>query len=550
MSATYDAIVIGAGINGLTAALYLARAGWSVLVLERGASIGGAVASGEITLPGFIHDLYSTNQNLFIGSPVYQELRGDLERKGLAFVHSDKPNCCLFPDGGRLPLYQDAARMRQVVGHFNSTDAAAWYELMDHFRRFRRSLLPLYGTPMPSVKAGRIIMQALWREGSRECLDLLRIVLSSTRDLGESYFDSPELRTLFAVWGMHLDFGPDISAGAMFPFIETFADAENGISLARGGAGNITRAIGDLLREAGSEIRLEADVDRIIVKGNRAAAVRLVGGEEIAARRAIIANVTPGPLFGRLLRDYPLSNTVRRHAKSFRYGPGTMMVHLALRDKPPWSAGDDTNEFAYLHIAPYVDNLQAAYADAVRGLLPASPLLIVGQTTAVDPARTAGRGHILWVQVRAVPAVIRGDALGEIDAANWQDAREVYANRVVEKLNRYAPGIRDLIIGRAVMSPEDLERANPNLVGGDSVGGSHHLSQNFMLRPMPGWSRYRAPLAGLFICGAGTYPGAGTHALSGYLCAKELLEPAGTRGWVEAVSKQLERVPWWSNKRS
>jgi phytoene dehydrogenase-like protein len=539
VSGGYDAIVAGAGLNGLTVALYLARAGWRVLVLERGPKVGGAVASGEVTLPGFIHDLYSTNQNLFLGSPVYQEFRSDLERHGLSFAHSDKPNCCLFPDGGRLPLYQDAARMREVLSQLDPGDAAAWDELRAHFEIFRRSLLELYGTPLPSLRAARVVMKAMWREGRAECLDLMRIVLSSARELGESYFRSPEMRTLFAVWGMHLDFGPDVSGGAMFPFLETFTDVDNGIGIARGGASKIVDAMAGLIREFGGEIRVGADVDRIVTRNGRASAVTLGDGEEIAARRAIIANLTPGPLFGRLLRDCPVPAGLRRRAGSFKYGPGTMMVHLALRGKPNWQAGADTADFAYVHIAPYIEDLQATYADAARGVLPASPMLIVGQTTAVDQSRAPEGAHILWIQVRAVPSIIHGDALGRIGAHDWSEAREPYADRVVGKLEEYAPGIGDLIMARAVFSPADLERANPNLVGGDSVGGSHHLAQNFMLRPFPGWSRYRAPIEGLYMCGAGTYPGAGNHALSGYLCAEEILKSGGARGRARAIARRL-----------
>jgi len=539
VSGGYDAIVAGAGLNGLTTALYLARAGWKVLVLERGPTIGGAVASGEITLPGFVHDLYSTNQNLFLGSPVYQEFKNDLARHGLSFAHSDKPNCCVFPHGGRIPLYQDPTLMREVLNGLDPADAAAWNELRAHFKIFQRSLLALYGTPLPSWQAARIVMRAIWKEGSAECLELMRIVLSSARDLGESYFRSPEMRTLFAVWGMHLDFGPDVTGGGMFPFIETFADGDNGISVARGGASKIVEAMATLIRELGGEIRVGADVDRVIVRDGRASAVTLADGAEISAQRAIIANLTLGPLFDRLLRDCALPAVLRRRAKAFKYGPGTMMVHLALREKPNWQAGLDTADFAYVHIAPYVDDLQTAYADAARGILPASPMLIVGQTTAVDPGRAPIGGHILWIQVRAVPSVIRGDALGIIEAREWESAREPYADRVIEKLGQYAPGIGDLIMSRTTFSPADLERANPNLVGGDSVGGSHHLAQNFMLRPLPGLSRYRMPIAGLYMCGAGTYPGAGNHALPGYLCAAEILKPSGIRERARAIGRRI-----------
>jgi phytoene dehydrogenase-like protein len=531
----YDAIVIGGGINGLAVALYLARAGWKVLVAERNEQVGGATASAEVTLPGFVHDLYSTNQNLFVGSAVYPEFKAGLERHGLSFAHSPKPYCAVFPDGKFLGVYQDAGKTLDLVRRHNPADAEGWTLLHRHFLSFARSLLKLYGTPMPSLKALWTILRALGREGVTECVQLLRLMISSTRRLGDEYFATPEARALFAAWGMHLDFGPDIAGGAIFPVIETFVDMEHGINIVRGGASKLVLAMADLLREMGGEVRTAADVARIVTHNSRATGVELAGGEKITARRAIIANLSSGPLFGKLLADYPFAPEFRRAINKFSYGPGTMMVHLALKARPVWRADGDAADFAYVHIAPYIEDLALTYTNSMNGILPASPLLIVGQTSVVDPTRTSGKGEILWIQVRSVPSLIRGDALGKIAARNWDDAKEPFADRVIEKLEHYAPGIRDLIIKRAVASPADLERANPNLVGGDSLAGSHHLDQNFLFRPILGWSRYRTPVEGLYMCGAGTYPGAGNNVGSGYLCAQEILKP---RRWRTAISKR------------
>ncbi len=531
-SGKYDAIVVGGGHNGLTAALYLARAGWKVLVLERNAQIGGATVSAEVTVPGFVHDLYSMNQNLFAGSPVYAEFKAGLERHGLSFASSDKPVCSIFPDGKFLGIYRDPAKTLELIRRHNPADAEGWTLLHRHFEAFVRSLLSIYGTPLPSMRALWTILRALKNEGVAECVALSRLMLSSTRALVDEYFETPETKALFAPWGMHLDFGPDVAGGAIFPVLETFSDAMNGISIARGGASKLVRAMAGLLRELGGEVRTEALVAKITTRDGRALGVELAGGETIGARRAVIANLSAGPLFGGLLADYPFTPDFRRSVAKFKYGPATMMVHLALKARPAWRAGAEVADFAYVHIAPYIEDLATTYTHSINGILPASPLLVVGQTSAVDPTRTGGRGEILWIQVRTLPSKIRGDALGQIEARDWDAAREPYADRVIDKIEQYAPGIRELIIKRAIESPADLERANPNLVGGDSVSGSHHLAQNFLFRPFPGWSRYRTPIAGLYMCGAGTYPGAGNNALSGFLCAKEILKGRRALGWL------------------
>ncbi len=234
-------------------------------------------------------------------------------------------------------------------------------------------------------------------------------------------------------------------------------------------------------------------------------------------------------LYERLLADAPVPAPLRRAAQRYRYGPGTLMVHLALSAPPTWEAGEDLARFAYVHVAPYVEDLAATYADACAGLLPREPLLVVGQSSAVDPTRVPGDGAVLWVQVRALPAEIRGDAAGEIEARTWDEAREPYADRVMAKLERYAPGIGDLVLDRAVLTPADLERHDPNLVGGDSIAGSMHLRQNFLFRPFPAVRDYETGIDRLLMVGAATWPGAGVNAISGYNVARKLLAPAPRR---------------------
>jgi len=189
---------------------------------------------------------------------------------------------------------------------------------------------------------------------------------------------------------------------------------------------------------------------------------------------------------------------------------------------PSWSAGAELKNFAYVHLAPSLAAMATTYTQALAGLLPAEPALVVGQPTAIDPSRAPAGKHVLWVQVRVLPFHIRGDASGIISGSDWDAVKEIYADRVLDLIERYAPGLRASVLARAVLSPLDLERENPNLVGGDSLAGSHHLDQNFFFRPAFGWSRYRTPIGSLYMVGASTWPGAGTGAGSGFMLAKAL----------------------------
>lgn len=528
-NAQYDAVVVGAGHNGLVCALYLSRAGWKVLVLERNEEVGGAVMSGEITRPGFVHDLYAMNQNLFLGSPVYAEFKDDLERHGLRYRTSPNPYSNVFPGGESLKVYQDQERTLGLLRDHSHGDADGFERLLERYGAFGKSFLPVYGTPLPSAEAAWSLIKAVRSQGIDELTELAQIIASSTRELGDAYFETPEAKALVATWGMHLDFGPDVSGGAMFPFLEVFADMEFGMSVVEGGASRMPEALAGLLEEYGGEVRTSSEVGRILADGDRATGVELISGERIEAKRAVVANLAPSVLFGKLVPEDLLPSRFRGRVRAYEHGPGTMMVHLALSGRPPWGAGEDLDEFAYVHIAPYVEDLAETYTASMNGQLPESPMLVVGQTSAVDPSRAPGDGEVLWVQVRTLPPEIRGDVAGEIDARTWEEVKEPYADRVMSKLEEYAPGIGDLVLDRTVFSPEDLESHNPNLVGGDSLGGSHHLRQNFLFRPFPGWSNYNMPIEGLYMVGAATWPGAGTNATSGYLAAKEISHPHAFR---------------------
>ncbi len=521
----YDAIIIGAGHNGLVTATYLARAGWSTVVLEGAPVIGGAVQSGEITRPGFVHDLYSTNQNSFLGGPVWAELGEDLRRHGLSYASSPYPYANAYPDGASLRVYQDAQRTLASLREHDQRDASGWAELHELFERYSPLLFGIYGSTLPSIGLGRELLRGARALGVRGLADVAQLLLASTRELADAYLHSREAKALLACWGMHLDYGPDVAGGALFPFIECFADMRAGMSIVRGGAGGLIDALAGLLRERGGEIRPASPVVRIEVDQGRAMAVQLRSGERIVARRAIIASVTPTALYGQLLRAGDAPERVQRAAARWQYGPGTMMLHLALDGPVPWRDGE-LGRFAYVHVAPHVEQLAETYTDAANGILPRSPLLVVGQSSVVDPTRAPTGKHVVWVQVRAVPARVRGDRCEQIQARDWRQIAEPYADRVLAKLEDYAPGLGALILARRVLSPLDLERHDPNLVGGDNGAGSHHLRQSFMLRPLPGWSAYRTPIDGLWMTGAATWPGAGVTGVPGYLTARAVLAAA------------------------
>ena len=517
----YDAIVVGAGHNGLAAAVRLAEKGWRVVVVEARSEPGGAVKTREVTLPGFRHDLAAMNLSMFAGSAFFAAHKDALLANGLGFAPAEHCFATVFRDGTHLGVSRDLDTTLKGIEALSTKDAQAWRDLLARFAGDAPHLFALLGSTMPSWAAMKVVWKAFREKGIGWLYETLKLLLATPRDFLDARFEHPKVKAMMAAWGLHLDFAPDVAGGALFPYLECMINQSFGMVIGQGGADTIIRAMTGALTARGGQLILGSAVERIEVNGGIATGVTLADGRRLEAG-AIIANAHPQIVFGRLVARDPSRAKFERDVEAFRAGPGTMMLHLALDDLPNWRAGAELRKFAYVHVAPDLEMMARVYAEASAGLLPAEPALVVGQPTAIDPTRAPAGKHVLWVQVRVLPAEIRGDALGVIGTSHWDEAKEAYADRVLDILESCAPGLRSQVLGRSVFSPLDLERENPNLMGGDNLSGSHHLDQNFFLRPVAGWSNYRTPVKNLYLCGASTWPGAGTGAGSGFLLARKL----------------------------
>ncbi|HEY1567709.1 MAG TPA: NAD(P)/FAD-dependent oxidoreductase, partial [Solirubrobacteraceae bacterium] len=280
-------------------------------------------------------------------------------------------------------------------------------------------------------------------------------------------------------------------------------------------------------------VRCDADVERILVSGGRASGV-IAAGEEITARRAVIANTTPTQLYGRLLAGAPVPEPLREQARRFRYGRRSgAQIHLALSRPPRWRGDARLAEAGIVHLTDGLDSVSRSCAQAASGLLPDRPTIVCGQPAVADPSRVPEGASLLWIQLQEVPPRPTGDAAGEIDVGDgtWTDEMAgAYADRVVSILAERIEDLEATIVGRAVLSPAELERRNPNLVGGDIYSGAADLDQSYLWRPLPGYGSHATPVDGLHHCGASTHPGPGLNAASGRIVARSLLrDPVRTR---------------------
>lgn len=520
MPQDYDAVFIGAGHNALAAALHLASRGQRVAVFEAAAVAGGAVKTGAYTLPGYRHDWAAMNLSLFAGSPFFKEHGAELMRHGAEFVPVSNPFASVFEGGSWCGVSTDLAATTARIARLSPKDAETWNRLVAGFGAEAPPLFGLLGSPMRFRALAYFVFKTLRAKGLSGSADMGRFLLQSPRQWLVETFENPKVQAMLGAWGLHLDFAPDVAGGALFPYLEGMAGQAFGMALGKGGAETIIKALVAAITARGGVVECNAPVARILHDGARADGVELADGRKITARRAVIAGVSPRAL-ARLTG--PTTPAFDAAMNRFSHAPGTLMIHLAMDSLPDWTAGAELQRFAYVHIAPSLDQMARTYAQAQAGLLPDEPVLVVGQPTGQDPGRAPTGKHVLWLQVRMAPGTITGDAGGEIAATDWATVAEPFANRALDILERHAPGLRAKILGQRIVSPLELEAENPNLVGGDQLCGSHHLAQNFLFRPARGHADGSTPLKNLHLTGAAVWPGAGTGAGSGYLLARKLV---------------------------
>jgi phytoene dehydrogenase-like protein len=536
--ATDDAVLVGSGINALVAAALLAKAGWQVQVLERGDRLGGAIQTAEITVPGFQHDVFSAWHPLFVGSAAYQELREDLQARGLTYLNTAVATASLYPDGTSIFLTTSPEDNVAEFARHAPGDGEAWARAVAAFLASADLAFGLLRAELWSTDGLRLALQATRRLGPRGVLAYTGTMLESCRDWLTATFASPAVHGLLAPWVLHTGLGPDATSSGFMTQVIAVALQRGGMPVPQGGGARLVNALVRLIEDHGGRCTTGMDVERVLVSHGRATGVRLHTGETVQARRAVICDVTPTQLYLRLLSGTTVSPRLVRAARRFRYGRADMQIHLALSKPPRWNGDSRLLHTPLIHLTPGLDGVSWAVNEADRGLLPAAATIVCGQPLAVDPSRAPAGRWILWIQPQELPRRPFGDAAGEIDTGDgtWTTTlRERYADRIQARLARQIPNLDSAVLRRVVLSPADLEAANINLVGGDPYAGACTLDQNLLWRPLPGQPTHRTPIGALYQIGASTHPGPGLGAGSGTLVAHQLL--AGT------LWQRLGRIP-------
>ena len=495
-----DAVVIGAGPNGLAAAIRLAEAGRSVVVLEAADHYGGAVRTEELTLPGFRHDTYSSVYPASAASPVFARM--PLAEHGLEWVH---PQACFatpLPEAPAPVLYRDLERTVASLDAVHPGDGEAWRAFATPFLKWWDAVAATMLSGFPPVGGP---VKLLTQAGPLGTLNFARLLPESSVGLAHRLFAGGGARAWLYGAAMHGDTPPHKPGGAIAAAYLNLLGHAVGWPSPRGGAGRLADALVGHLRALGGEVRTSAPVERIIVAGGRTAGVGIAAGEEVRAP-IVIADVMPYALSA--MGGDALAGWYRSMLKRYVYGPATIKVDWALDGPIPW-ADEAIRGAGTVHVGGSEDELLATIERAEHGL-PEHPFLLLGQQTIADPTRAPAGKHTAW-------AYTHGPQNG-----NWEAETDAHVERMEAQVERYAPGFRDLILARHVLSPQTLQARNPNLVNGDVGGGSYKLRQ-VIFRPVPSLSPYRTPLKGLFLGSAATFPGGAVHGVPGDAAARAAL---------------------------
>lgn len=513
-----DAVIIGAGPNGLVAGNLLADRGWEVTVLEEAGEPGGAVRSGELIEPGYVHDLFSAFYPFALASPHIRNL--ELERWGLrwltgrvAVAHPTRDGHCAFISSN---LDETAASLDE----FAAGDGAGWRALYEQWERVRGEALSAFFSPFPPVRPVLRLMRAL---EPPELLRFARFSLLPVRGMGNEYFSADGGTRLLAGNALHADVSPESTMSGVFGWVLCSLAQQVGFPAVQGGAGNLTAALVRRLEHQGGRVLCGERAELVECRDGRATAVRTASTRH-PAQRAVIADVGPLQLYRELLRDQPLPARLLRDLDRFQYDNGTVKVDWTLDGPIPWRS-PAARLAGTVHVAEGTDALTRQSAELACRHLPAEPYLVMGQYASLDPSRAPAGKDTAWAYTH-VPQRVAGDAAGEL-TGRW-DEREAdrFADRMEEQVEALAPGFRALIRGRHVFTPPTLERGNRNLVGGALNGGTAQLQQQLVFRPVPSLGRPDTPIDRLYLASASAHPGGGVHGGPGANAARAALDRA------------------------
>ncbi len=527
---TFDAIVIGAGHNGLITAGYLARAGKKVLVVEARDVVGGACTSEELISGA------TWSSCAFIASLLRPEIIADLEleRYGLEMYQTEANEVSIFPDGSHLFMWKDMDKTLKEIERFSKSDAAAFLDFGLRVKKFASILTPFLLSPAPSRSQ---VLAAFEAAGAEDLFN--EMVLLSTKDLLDRYFENEHIKGLFTFFGMISVWGGPSTPGTGYVYghhsVGEFKGTLGQWGFVKGGMGGITQAMARSAEAHGARIRLNSPVARVVVERGRATGVELATGEVISAR-TVISNADPQRSMLQLLPAGTVDAKLVAKLEDYDARGSMARIHLLIDELPDY-VGFPAGEFGPQHQAQAImgasiENFERAWEAERRGEIPDDFVIeAVIQSTHDDTLAPAGK-HTMTLGVQQLPFELAG--------TDWDTIRDEWADRVLEVLFRYAPNLRGHILERVIITPKDLER-DYGLTGGNIFHGAMFFDQLFNNRPTPELADYRTTVGNYYLCGSGTHPGGGVMGANGHNAAQVVI--ADLNGTAAPTARRVGPAP-------
>lgn len=513
---SYDAVVIGAGPNGLVAANHLLDAGRSVLVLEAQPRPGGAVASDRALGPDFVLDTCSAFYPLAAASPWIRRMR--LEEHGLVWRHAPAVLGHPLPDGRWAMLHGDRHVTARLLDEQQPGDGAAWLRLCEQWDAIGEHLVGALLSPFPPIAHGLGGLTRLRRAGG---YGFVRDLLTPLVDFARIHFTGEAPLLLLGGNAGHADIPLTAPGSALFGLLMSMLGQTVGFPVPEGGAQRLTDAMVSRLTSLGGVLRCDAEAARVEVTGGRATAVVLRDGERIAARM-IVADVTAPRLFGGLVAPDDLPRRVAQGMRGFQLDPGTVKVDWTMSGPIPWAAPPPYSPGTF-HVADSGTQLVEALQTVAAGAIPARPFLLGGQMTTTDPSRSPAGTETAWAYTHVPQRVARDEGQDGLTGRWDRDECERFADRIQGRIEALAPGFGSRVLGRRVLGPHEFEARNANLIGGAINGGTAQLHQQLIFRPVPGLGRAETGIGGLYLGSASAHPGGGVHGGPGMNAARAAL---------------------------
>ncbi|WP_172602140.1 phytoene desaturase family protein [Candidatus Nitrosocosmicus franklandus] len=539
-SVYYDALVIGAGHNGLTCACYLAKAGLKVLVLEDYKSIGGMTLTEEITLPGFKSDIHAFGYSLATVSPVPDEL--NLKSHGFELIYPEVSISHLFPNNhGYITMYKSLEKTLESIRKYSERDAQSWKKIFDEYMRNRDSIVSMINSPPinPLIEDSR--SDSSEKKVTTEALEVVgdkyRHKTQSMRSWCNENFESDEVKALFGSFASFVGLSPDDAGGGELCYLFSSIMQDGGNNVVKGGFVNLPMALANYLQSKGGQIMTSSRVKKILIENGQAVGVELADGKIIGARKLIASSTDPSTLILNLIGEDYIDPHLAKSIRRMEWGDAIFGIYLALNGPLEYKSGQEIlSKTPQIHISPPgLEFFSKIYYECRSGKPPSNPLSIMSNDSMMDPTRVVtneknfNQHHLIKFLVLSVPYKIKNVESETGKENEWESFKDMYADQIINTINQnYMPNLTNSVLRKTIYSPVDYEKKPINSIRGTLASGAILPYQSGWMRPVPQLSNYKVPsVSNVYLCGSASHPGPGVSMAPGRNAARVILQDLG-----------------------